>query len=430
MNYRLSIFQGFAGLLFAAHAWAQSAPANVEPVMVSRQQVLEAAGSNLDVARARGALSGAQADKVSADRSPFPTLSASMGSLDLQNGISGGDNFFLDKKVDKSVGLDWTWERGNKRALRTLTAEQLTQAARADLAETQTQQKLYALISFYDLLTYQERLTHLQAIERSADELSASAQRRLKAGDLSEQEALRTDIERQRAQSELVGAELDRRRAALLLWQVTGLSIEPDRLEARAEWPALDEHPRSIALGPLVDARPDVRADAARLSAAQAAVDAAQAQKISDITWGSSYDHYPGTSNALISLRMQMPLQWGYSYQGEIAKALAQLSQAQDTLALTRRQATTELQRLIQEVDNTAKRARAYNANILPQAQRVAEGAELAYAKGALSLTDLLDARRTLRSTRLEALAARSDHAKALGLWQLRFEDLQRPLPP
>jgi cobalt-zinc-cadmium efflux system outer membrane protein len=50
----------------------------------------------------------------------------------------------------------------------------------------------------------------------------------------------------------------------------------------------------------------------------------------------------------------------------------------------------------------------------------VAEGAELAYRRGALSLTDLLDARRTLRVTALDAVAARKEHAQALGAWQLR----------
>jgi cobalt-zinc-cadmium efflux system outer membrane protein len=52
----------------------------------------------------------------------------------------------------------------------------------------------------------------------------------------------------------------------------------------------------------------------------------------------------------------------------------------------------------------------------------VAESAELAYRKGALSLTDLLDARRTLRATVLDGLAARADHAKAATAWRLRTQ--------
>ena len=56
------------------------------------------------------------------------------------------------------------------------------------------------------------------------------------------------------------------------------------------------------------------------------------------------------------------------------------------------------------------------------RARQVAQNAELAYSKGALPLSDLLDARRTLRATALEALSARQDHAKALGAWQLRAQ--------
>ena len=46
--------------------------------------------------------------------------------------------------------------------------------------------------------------------------------------------------------------------------------------------------------------------------------------------------------------------------------------------------------------------------------------AEFAYNKGAMSLTELIDARRTLRTILIEDLAARTDHAKAAQAWKLR----------
>jgi len=131
-----------------------------------------------------------------------------------------------------------------------------------------------------------------------------------------------------------------------------------------------------------------------------------------------------------VELRMQMPLQWGYSYQGEIGRAAAQLALAQDTLEKLRRLARIELQRLQHEALSTAQRARIYETSILPRARKVAEGAELAFSKGAMSLTDLLDARRTLRTTLLDALAARTDYARAAVAWQLRTQpDASSPSP-
>jgi cobalt-zinc-cadmium efflux system outer membrane protein len=405
-------------LVLQAQAQAQ-APASAE---VSLSQALQAARNNLDVVLARHSVAGAQADILSADRSPFPTLSASVSQIDLQNG-NGGGNPWSEQTLDKSIGLDWTWERGNKRELRTLTARRAADAAQADLDDVRTQQLLAALGSYYDLLAAQERLGEVALIERSAAELATSANRRLQAGDIAAQEAARTEIEAQRARSDLQQAELERQRAALVLWQQTGLATPPEILQARSDWPALADNESDVqSLDALVEARSDVRAAQARVQAAQAGLDGSSAQKYADITWGVSYDHYPGTSTALVALRMQMPLQLGYNYQGEIGRATAQLAQAQDALEKTRRLARFELQRLRHEAHTTAARARAYDTEILPRARRVAEGAELAYRKGALSLTDLLDARRTLRATLLDALNARADHAKAAGAWKLRTQ--------
>ncbi|MBI2746872.1 MAG: TolC family protein [Burkholderiales bacterium] len=390
------------------------------PLPVSLQQALQAAQDNLDVALARRTLAGAQADIASADRSPFPVLSASVNQIDLQNG-NGSGNAWTEQRYDKSVGLDWTWERGNKRELRTLTAQRAADASRAELDETGMQQRLAALSGFYDLLAAQERVAEVTQIERNAAELARIAARRLQAGDLSAQETARTEIEAQRASADLRLAELEQQRAALVLWQLTALAPAPEQLQARADWPALPAAPAAAAvLEDLVEARADVRAALARVQAAQAALDGSSAQKKSDITWGVSYNHYPGTSTALMALRMQMPLQWGYGYEGEIGRASAQLALAESALEKTRRLARLELQRLQHELQSAAVRASAYDTEILPRARRVAEGAELAYRKGALSLTDLLDARRTLRATVLDAVAARSEHAKALGAWQLR----------
>ena len=83
-------------------------------------------------------------------------------------------------------------------------------------------------------------------------------------------------------------------------------------------------------------------------------------------------------------------------------------------------QARAELLTLLQAWRSQSERLQAYEQRILPQARQVAAQAELAYAKGGLSLTDLLDARRTLRATQLDTTAVRNDHAHALGTWQLR----------
>ena len=403
-------------LLLVAQVQAQDPAGNT----ITLGQALQAARSNLDVLLARHSLSAARADVVSADRAPFPALTAKLSSIDLQNGIGGG-NLIADKRIDKSIGVDWTWERGNKRELRTLAAQRAVTAAQADVEDTQTQQLLAVHTAFFDLLAAQERQEQTSAIERSAAQLASTAARRVRAGDLAAQDAARTEIEAERAQIDVQAVQLDRQRAALTLLQLTGLNTDAGSLTARTDWPPMDPAMSDTTnIAALVESRPEIRAAQARVQVAQAARDGAAAQQRTDVTWGASLDHYPGTSTRLLELRMQVPLQWGYHYQGEIARAEAQLSQAQDALEKARRVATSEMQRLQREAQSTAQRTSRYETDILPRARKVAESAELAYNKGAMSLTDLLDTRRTLRATQLDALSARTDYAKAAGAWQLR----------
>lgn len=416
-----------AALVWGLPAAAQTAPAQSLPFQapvgqptLSLTQALQAAQDNLDVSLARRAVDAARSDITAADRAPTPTLSAKAASIDLQNGIGSG-NLIRDKRIDKGIGLDWTLERGNKRLLRTQAAQSLANAAQADVDEVKIQQQIATSAAYFDVLAAQERIVEVDAIAKSAAQLAATAQRRVKAGDLPALDAARTEIEAQRAATDLASAQLDRQRAALALVLLLGAS-NASTLRVAADWPALQGMPQDAAL-PSVEARADVRAALQRVDAARAALDSVAAQKTRDLTLGTSFDHYPGTSTRLLEFRVQMPLNGflgSYNFQGEIAKAQAQLNQAEDTLEKTRRSATADVQRLQQDRMGAAARALSYEGVILPRARKVAELAELAYSKGAMSLTELIDARRTLRSILIEALSARADHAKAAQAWALR----------
>ena len=433
MSIRQLIFAASLAIALPAGAQLSTAP-NLLPAAtaaggpvtpISLAQALQAARGNLDVSLARRALAAAQADITAANHAPAPVLSAKAASIDLQNGIGAGTP--AQKRIDKAIGLDWTFERGNKRELRTLAARRTASAAEADVDNALVEQQLAAAAAYFDLLAAQERTLEVGAIARSAAQLAATAARRVQAGDLAAQDASRTEIEAQRASSDVLTAGLERQRAALALAQLTGFT-GPGMLQAQPDWPsrlAEDAASGDASLYPLIEARADVRAAQRRLEAAQAALDVASAQKKADITLGTSFDHYPGVSNRLLEVRAQMPLYGifgGYNFQGEIARAEAQIDQAQDQLDKTRQAASIDLQRLRQSRQGAAARALNYDAEIVPRARKLAELAELAYSKGAMSLTELIDARRTLRATLLEALAARAEHAKAAQAWQLRLQ--------
>ena len=395
-------------------------------------QVLEAARQNLDVSIAKQNLAAAQADVVSADRAPFPIFTAKTSQMYLDKGVSGnqgiGGGAFGQKNIDKSGGIDWTWERGNKRNLRTQSAKQQALAASADLQEMLVMQQVAAAAAYFDLLAARERNQEMKVLSQSALLLSKSAGLRLRAGDLSAQDTARLEIEAQRAQADARSAQLDQQRAVLLLQQITKLSINLNTWKVAADWPSIQvQVPTQGVLQAWVDQRADVVAARERVTAASAALELAQAQKKADVTLGSSLDHDPRVSNRMLELRLSLPLIWGYGYEGEIGRAQAQLAQAQTLFEKTKLEASSDLQRLLEEFSAALERETLYEQDILPRARKVAEQAERAFTLGASSLTDLLDARRTLRATLIEAAFTRADYAKAHEAWRLRTTVLSDP---
>lgn len=225
------------GSACAALASGQTPPISPSsPLTLS--QVLTAARNNTNVALARNAAEAAQADVLAADRAPAPTFSAKLSSIDLENG-NGGGNLLGERRIDKGIGIDWTWERGNKRGLRTLAAQRNATAAVADLEEAQIQQLLAASSAFFDLSAAQEREVLVEEMAASTAQIAGTATKRVSAGDLARQDALRLEIETERAKGDVLAATLDRQRAALALASLLGLGGSAQSLRAQAGWPKI-----------------------------------------------------------------------------------------------------------------------------------------------------------------------------------------------
>ena len=169
--------------------------------------------------------------------------------------------------------------------------------------------------------------------------------------------------------------------------------------------------------------RPDVRAATARVRAADAARALAQAQRTRDVSVGLQFDRYPtspgnpsGTGNT-VSVGLSIPLFVNHAYDGEIARAEADAAQAQASLERLRAVAEADLARARAQLDAARQRRALANDVLLPAAEKLAAGAELAYQRGGIGALDLVEARRGLRSAQLEHLAAEADWRRALADW-------------
>lgn len=379
----------------------------------SLAEVLRATQSGLAARIAAQSERSAEADYLSADHAPLPVLTGKASQIDLQNGIGPGDPLGR-KRIDKSIGLDWTWERGDKRLHRTRASQSAVDAARLDSKETLIQQMIAAQAAYFDWLAARERTQLMRETLDLANAAVSAANSRAKAGDISNQDVLRIEIDAKRVEADLRSARLDLERSEIALGLHVDRSLLVGSRDERVTWPSV----QPVSAGQTIDSahveqRPDVRAAQSRVAAAMASLDGARALTKVDPTWGISFDHYPGTSTRLIELRVQVPLTFGYHYEGEIAKAQADVAQAELTAERAARDARAEINRLSAEAAGASSRATQFESDIVPRASTVLRQAEFAYSRGALSLTDLLDARRTHRANQLDALSARTDAAKA-----------------
>lgn len=373
---------------------------------------------NHELQLARTAVAGAAADVRAAGQVPNPQVSLNTLSISPWSGYGAGG--WKDKKMDTQLRLDQVIERGGKRELRVKAAEARLDAARSDLDDTGRQQLLALQSAYYDLLLAQDRRRVAQDAADLYGKGLEAGKLRQRAGDISQVDLARLQIDKSRADNDVRQAQADLEQAQAALAYLIGQERESRQLQAGDDWPAL----RDGDLGTSdLEQRPDVAAARQRLAAAESARDLARAQKKRDVTVGVQLEHnLQNAPTNSYGFGVSMPLFLWHEYEGEIARAEADLDAARRQYAMTLAQAVGSVDQARSNLLSARERRQRLETGLLADAERVAKAAEFAYSKGAMGLMDLLDARRTLRQVQVEAATARAEYAKALAAWRLQAE--------
>ena len=373
---------------------------------------------NRELQLARTAVSGAEADVRTASQLPNPQLSLNLSQISPSTGYGAGP--WKDKKMDNVLRLDQLIERGSKRELRVKGADARLDASRRDLDDTGRLQLLALQQTYYDLRLAQEKLRLASESAAVYDKGLETGRLRLKAGDISQVDLARLDIDKSRADNEARQTQADLEQSQVALAYLIGAESDAAQLVAGDDWPPLDS--RQLKRGDL-EQRPDVEAARLRMVAAEAARDLARAQKTRDVTVGLQYEHnMQNEPTDSFGFGVSVPLFIWHEYEGDIARAESDLATARLLYQRTLSQAVGSADQAASALRSAEDRRRRLESGFLADAERVAKAAELAYSKGGMSLIDLLDARRTLRQVQLEAATARADHAKALAAWRLQAD--------
>ena len=376
---------------------------------------------------AHKAVEAAEADSISAAARPNPNLTlsgAQIGNLY----PPAYDRTRLDRRADLVFGLNQLFERGGKRELRMAAAKANAQATRFDQGDTRRTQLLALRSAYYDLVLAQEKVRNAALTSATQRKTLEAVALRLKAGDIAASDVARIRVDALRAENDARLARAEVERAQTALAYLIGREAQARGLEAADDWPRLDGNFPHPDLEQVLQARPDVAAALARVQTAERQRELALAQRTRDVTGSVQFERAPWnpyagpTAANSVGFGVSIPLFTNYYYEGEIRRAEVDLDAARTNVDRVRALALGEIQSARADLDSAADRLRRFDADLLQQAAKAADAAEFAYGQGAIGVMDLLDARRQLYATRLEASNARADYAKAYAAWRAATE--------
>jgi cobalt-zinc-cadmium efflux system outer membrane protein len=378
---------------------------------------------NRELRLAETVVAGASADVSIAGQRPNPDISLNTLSISPSEGVGAGP--LKDKKMDSILRIEQIFERGGKRDLRLRGAEARLAAARFELDATARQQRATLHAAYHALHLAQERQAIASETASLYERGAAAGRLRQKAGDISPIELTRLEIDQSRAAADVRQAEAERLQAQQALAYLIGAEADADGLVAADPWPLVSDAPLADASP---DRRPEVEAAARRLAAAEAERDLARTRKTRDVTLGFQLErNLQNAPTNSFGIGLSVPLFIWHEYEGDIERAEADLAAARVQHAQLRALAAGRIAVARSSLLAARDRLRRLAGSLLDDAERVARASELAYGKGAIGLTDLLDARRTLRQVRTDAAIARADYARALSDWQSQIDPRNPP---
>lgn len=394
------------------------------------QARLDAIRCNRDIIAARRGEEASQADIQIASQRPNPVLSLGVANINPHAGIGSGS--LRSKTVDSTVRVDQLIETANKGGLRLDAARKASVAAGEVVQAVVTQQTSAVEQAFFDAVVSQERVEVLTETLALYGRTQQANETRLKAGDVSRADVTKLQLDGLRAQNDLRQAMADHVRDKAQLAQAMGVpgTLADNRLVA--DWPSL-EAPAPQVDPDTLQRRPDVTAAEARLAAAASARDLARAGRVPDVTVGAQAEHYPvsptntnGSGNSY-GVFVTIPLYVRHSNGGEARRAEVDYYAALDDRNRVLLEAQNEVERLRSQLEASRLSLKQMRESVVPAAESVAGSAEFAYSKGATGVLDLLDARRALRQTRLDAVNAQGEYAKALSAYRAALQASMTP---
>jgi len=387
--------------LFALCIFVPAAPAPAADSVTIAQAIDEALQHNLSLLAERATLTIADAQMIAAKLRPNPVFSFSADHLDwLGTGYNAENN---GGPPEIAWRLDVPLERGGKRDARIALASVVRSAAEAQFADAVRTLRQDVTLACVDVLAARASRDLLADNLHTFEDLVRVNRARLVAGSIAASEARRSEVAMLQFRATVVRADLDLAAAnaklRMLLGRPPGADIAvADDLRGAAPAERLEVSGlRRLA----IESRPDLRA--LQLGQARSTADLRLQEALGrvDYTVGAEYRRQQGiagTGNS-IGVFFSAPLPFSNRNQGEVARATAELTQADRQIAAREAQIAADVESAFHEFSTTRDLVASIEADLIGSATRARDTAEYTYRAGGGTLLELLDAQRAFNDT-------------------------------
>ncbi|MBI0435974.1 TolC family protein [Roseomonas sp. KE0001] len=413
-------------------ARAQNAhPAAAPLTITSPQQAVEAALNVSPALRGAGAARQAvQADALQARLRPNPELNSSFENF---GGFGGRNENRGFTTLETTIGLSQRIELGGKRGARMDYAARNTAVAELDFNGV----RLEVAREVVTALAAAEAANRLAEVERGRARLAAETLRasrgRVEAGRDPLLQAERAEVVRVTAD---IAAERAQREVEIALADLAVLIGVPRvALAPRQPWfedigPAPT---RPAQAGPL--ARLTANPELARLDAAIAQqrsnLNLQRSNAVPDLTVNADVRRFGDTGETAFVAGASIPLPFFDRNQGGIARAHAELTQAEAAAERGRSALVAQLVAAEERLALAWRTVQSLRRTALPSAEQAARFASGGFSEGRFGFLEVLDAQRALSDTRAQLVEAYRDfHTIRAAVQRLRGEAPAAPPQP
>jgi len=397
----------------AAPVRAQNAPP-VESLTID-QAVAEALSKNLSLLAERYNLTVADARIITAKLRPNPVLTLDADHQDLL-----GTGFNTDTNnggpVEYSIRTDYLLERGGKRQARIEVAEGNRVVAQLQLLNTVRGILMDVQNAFVDLQSAKDSLKLAQENLQTLHDVVDINQKRVKSGDLSEVELLRTQVAELQFENSVRQADLRVKTATAKLQILLGRTKNSRPFDIAGDLRREPIPPNQDALMEQArQMRPDLLALVRDQARSQAEIRNQLALGKVDYTVGTEYRRQQKTAHAnTLGFFFQTNIPVFNRNQGEIERARQEQRQIEARIRAIEATVDNDVEVAYQQFATARATLEKIEQTMLNKAREVRSITEYSYRRGEASFVAFLDAQRAYNDTMQAYNDARADFARSL----------------